>query len=237
MTTTDVAGPSGYHPTDYTPDFNGTSAAAPLAAGVVALMLEVNPLLTWRDVQHILVDTATPADAANPGWLTNGSGRLFHPRCGFGRVNAEGAVAAAVNWETVPEEAPALTAAVAEAKAIPDNAAGIAQAAVISGQDSFFTEHVELTVTIEHPRRGDLRISLRSPAGTESVMAERHGDNGNDYSAWKFTTVASWGENPNGEWTLTVSDERTGLEGTLINWSLRVHGFIAPSRPTGAVWH
>ena len=33
----------------------GTSAAAPLAAGIVALMLEAAPQLTWRDVQHVVV--------------------------------------------------------------------------------------------------------------------------------------------------------------------------------------
>ena len=44
--------------TDYTSRFNGTSAAAPIATGVVALMLEANPNLTWRDVQEILVRSA-----------------------------------------------------------------------------------------------------------------------------------------------------------------------------------
>lgn len=39
----------------YTSRFNGTSAAAPLVSGVVALMLEANPNLSWRDVQEILV--------------------------------------------------------------------------------------------------------------------------------------------------------------------------------------
>jgi Subtilase family len=33
----------------------GTSASAPMAAGIVALTLEANPDLTWRDVQHIVV--------------------------------------------------------------------------------------------------------------------------------------------------------------------------------------
>ena len=36
----------------------GTSAAAPEAAGVIALALEANPSLTWRDVQHLLVFTS-----------------------------------------------------------------------------------------------------------------------------------------------------------------------------------
>jgi len=36
----------------------GTSAAAPIAAGMVALMLQVRPCLTWRDVQYLIAMTA-----------------------------------------------------------------------------------------------------------------------------------------------------------------------------------
>jgi subtilisin family serine protease len=43
---------------DYTSRFNGTSASAPLVSGVVALMLQANPNLSWRDVQEILVRSA-----------------------------------------------------------------------------------------------------------------------------------------------------------------------------------
>ncbi len=43
---------------DYTNSMNGTSAAAPCVAGVVALMLEANPTLSWRDVQDILQRSA-----------------------------------------------------------------------------------------------------------------------------------------------------------------------------------
>lgn len=38
--------------------FNGTSASAPMASGVIALMLEANPNLSYRDVQEILVRSA-----------------------------------------------------------------------------------------------------------------------------------------------------------------------------------
>ena len=43
---------------DYTSRFNGTSASAPVVSGVIALMLEANPNLSWRDVQEILVRCA-----------------------------------------------------------------------------------------------------------------------------------------------------------------------------------
>lgn len=46
ITTTNVGG-------DCTDDFSGTSAATPMVSAVIALALEVNPNLTWRDVQHI----------------------------------------------------------------------------------------------------------------------------------------------------------------------------------------
>ncbi|MEE2707258.1 MAG: S8 family serine peptidase, partial [Planctomycetota bacterium] len=48
----------GYVNGTTTTGFNGTSAAAPMVSGVVALMLEVNPDLDWRNIQHILIDTA-----------------------------------------------------------------------------------------------------------------------------------------------------------------------------------
>ena len=57
--------PNGFDPDsdplldpDYTSRFNGTSASAPMVAGVIALMLDANPNLTYRDVQEILVRSA-----------------------------------------------------------------------------------------------------------------------------------------------------------------------------------
>lgn len=41
-----------------TEEHTGTSAAAPLAAGIVALMLQIRSCLTWRDVQYIIILTA-----------------------------------------------------------------------------------------------------------------------------------------------------------------------------------
>ncbi|HEX4413663.1 MAG TPA: S8 family serine peptidase, partial [Lacipirellulaceae bacterium] len=75
---------------DYTSRFNGTSAAAPEVSAVVALMLQANPNLTYRDVQEILVRSArqnaefeTPASAAgsstNTTWVVNQTGPFRDP--------------------------------------------------------------------------------------------------------------------------------------------------------------
>lgn len=76
----------------FTSRFNGTSGSSPIAAGVVALMLEVNPDLSWRDVQEILVRSARqnaplgePADGLDKAlgisrpntWIVN-QRTLFH---------------------------------------------------------------------------------------------------------------------------------------------------------------
>lgn len=47
-----------YHVPYYT-SMSGTSMSAPHVAGIVALMLEANPNLTWREVKAILQETAT----------------------------------------------------------------------------------------------------------------------------------------------------------------------------------
>jgi len=56
---------------DYTSRFGGTSAAAPLVSGTIALMLQANPTLTYRDVQHILVRTARQSVPEDIAWITN----------------------------------------------------------------------------------------------------------------------------------------------------------------------
>src|SRR5207247_8031784 len=61
---------------NYTNGMNGTSSATPVTVGVIALLLEANPALTWRDVKHILASTARQIDAARPPvsvTLSNGS--------------------------------------------------------------------------------------------------------------------------------------------------------------------
>ena len=94
--------------------FNGTSGAAAVVSGVVALLLEAQPKLTWRDVKYILAKTARPVHtditpvqlALQDGaytlanaWVVNGAGYAFHNRFGFGAVNVDAAIALAREHE------------------------------------------------------------------------------------------------------------------------------------------
>jgi subtilisin family serine protease len=86
---------------DYTDRMNGTSSAGPVVSGVVALMLEANPELSWRDVRYILATTATKNGS---GYLLNAAGHRFSNDYGFGRVDAAAAVAAAKGWQPLGTE-------------------------------------------------------------------------------------------------------------------------------------
>lgn len=68
--------------------FQGTSASAPMAAGIIALALEANRNLTWRDVQHLIVETAKPKYLNALDWKTNGVGKRVSHAFGFGMMDA-----------------------------------------------------------------------------------------------------------------------------------------------------
>lgn len=111
---------------DYTNVMNGTSSAAPMVSGVIALMLEKNPALTWRDVKYILAMTARQVDydpllneLPHPDitglttfgtyvydykWVENNAPvrKFFSNWYGFGLVDAEAAVAMADGWVPAP---------------------------------------------------------------------------------------------------------------------------------------
>ncbi|KAI5450758.1 pheromone processing endoprotease [Naganishia albida] len=83
----------------------GTSAAAPLVVGVVALALQVRPDLTWRDVQHLMVRTAVHFNKDDPDWEMTAVGRPFSYKYGYGRVDAGAFVVAARDWDLVKPQA------------------------------------------------------------------------------------------------------------------------------------
>jgi len=113
--TTDLLGTRGANPLNYFPPyqdlsgyvfdvlgFSGTSASAPQIAGVAALLLSINPNLSYRDVQQILILSSRHFDLADPDLVVNGAGFQVSHNDGFGVPDAGVAVDLARNWINRP---------------------------------------------------------------------------------------------------------------------------------------
>jgi subtilisin-like proprotein convertase family protein len=249
ITTTDRVGAMGYNEesgtveypdftdTDYTNTFGGTSSATPAVAGVVALMLQANPNLTYRDVQEILVRTAVKNDEFNGGWVTNGGGFLFNERYGAGLVNAQAATSMAATWTSV---APLQTRVLTQtnlAQAIPDaDENGTSRTFTVPAVDNLRLEHVTVKVKATHPYAGNLEWRLTSPSGVQVRLARpRFSDTAANLD-WTFMTTHFWGERSEGDWKLEVFDRMIDHSGTLNDVTLTFHGTpTSPALPPPAI--
>lgn len=234
ITTTDRTGSAGASTTDYRDDFGGTSSASPLVSGILALMLEANPNLTWRDVQYILARTAVKTDPTHPDWIVNGAGYHLNHNYGFGRIDAGAATGLAASWPGLPEASEFSQFFAGSSQTIPDNnPTGLTRTATVT--QNLQLEHVLVNVESNHPDWGDLEIVLTSPSGTSSVLASPFASAENpENNSWQFMTVRHWGENAQGTWTLSVSDRSSGQTGALTGASLVLRGIPpqANRRPT-----
>ncbi|GMR21139.1 MAG: hypothetical protein BMS9Abin36_1738 [Gammaproteobacteria bacterium] len=249
-TTTDRTGTAGYNAngvngpyTDYTDDnysqcFNGTSSATPVASGVIALMLEANPNLGWRDVRQILAQTARQNDVAGGAWTTNGAGLTHSHKYGFGVIDAQAAVTTAQSWTNLPTMATCTTSVSAAGGAIADGTSttesnpgfGAPQTLSVTACGGVsVVEFVEVNYTGNHTYFGDLEITLISPdSGTESRLADPHLCNSDCLagyaSGWRFGSARHLGENPTGTWQLRIRDGYFGDTGTAGTFSLKIYG-------------
>ena len=211
----------------YTSGFGGTSSASPLGAGAVALALSANPGLTWRDVMHLLIETARKIDPTDADWSTNAAGYDISYDYGFGAIDAGALTAAAAEWTNVAEEVSDSSPVYTLNQAIPDNnSAGVTYTVPI--ESDIVVETVELVVNVAHARRGDLEITLTSPEGTPSLLAvSRTSDSGDNLVDYVLTSYRPFGESSAGDWTVKVADKRSGTSGTLQDVQVRVYGTAA----------
>ncbi|CAH0758094.1 unnamed protein product [Diatraea saccharalis] len=211
----------------------GTSASAPLAAGICALALQANRDLTWRDMQHIVVRTAKPERLSLGGeWRVNGVGRNVSHSFGYGLLDAAGMVRLARSWRTVPPQRRCELAAPRSQRLIPTRSSVTLQLDVGSCPGVNYLEHVQARVTLSAARRGDIRITLMSPAGTKvTLLAPRaHDSSRAGFNSWPFMSVHMWGESPLGVWQLEVSNEgRYSGRATLQDWFLTLYGTSTPA--------
>ncbi|MDA0976568.1 MAG: S8 family serine peptidase, partial [Proteobacteria bacterium] len=171
-----IDGPHPDNPNgNYTSSFNGTSAAAPSVAGGVAVLLGEYPDLTWRDVKHIIANTARKNDSTRSytrnslvqyDWITNAAGYSHHFWYGFGAFDVGaaldfastyslGSLGAFTEYDWKESEAKETIEVSVEA-----NANGSGNVYVIDGvQRKSLTLNVGATYTFIHPSSHPLRFS------------------------------------------------------------------------------
>ncbi|XP_009319769.1 PREDICTED: furin [Pygoscelis adeliae] len=191
-----------------TESHTGTSASAPLAAGIIALALEANKNLTWRDMQHLVVQTSKPAHLNANDWVTNGVGRKVSHSYGYGLLDAGAMVSLAKNWTTVGPQRKCVIDVLTEPKDIGKRLEVRRKVDACLGKANYISrlEHVQARLTLSYNRRGDLAIHLVSPMGTRSTLlaARPHDFSADGFNDWAFMTTHSWDEDPSGEWVLEI---------------------------------
>lgn len=177
----------------------GTSAAAPLAAGIFALVLSVRPELSWRDLQYLCVEAAVMVNEDHDSWETTATGKKFSHNFGYGSLDAYAIVEAARTWKPVKPQAWLHSPLLKVHTAIPEGNKGLKSHISFSKEDLSKAnlervEHVTVTMNLSHQRRGDVSVDLVSPNGIVSRIATvRSQDTSSDgYKNWTFMTVKHW---------------------------------------------
>ncbi|XP_039974572.1 furin-like protease kpc-1 [Xiphias gladius] len=228
--------------------FPGTSSAAPIAAGILALVLEVNPELTWRGVQHLIAKTAKIPDPKEPGWNINAAGYHVHHRYGFGLLDAGLMVQQAAHFKAVAPQRKCTQDVTLYPTRILSSGGEVSvniQSEACHGRPNEINtlEHVQVRVSISTVCRGDLSISLESPGGTVSLLLDTRPNDASTAGLknWTLMTVHCWGEQPRGLWTLRVTDHRGTVRscirlteeeaaGALLSVTLILYGTYHPHR-------
>lgn len=230
ITTTDLTGSEGYASGDYTSGFGGTSAAAPIVSGVIALMYEANPDLGYRDVQEILAYSARQTDANDPAWAWNaadnwnGGGLHVSHDVGFGLVDAHAAVRMAETWtdqHTYANEA--WVAGSGSSNMSIDDLTTLTDSVFIDADLTI--DHAVVDLHLDHELIQDLTVSLTSPGGTTSTLVHQP-DSAALGIDFPFSTTHHWGESAFGEWTFSITDGAAGHIGSLNDWSLTLYGDV-----------
>lgn len=205
---------------DYTRKMNGTSAAAPMVAGVVALMLSENPKLSYRDVRYILATTARKNDLDSSTWFQNGAGYNVSSAYGFGVIDAYAAVKRASDFSSLSAQQ------IVNATQIVDEEISNELEKGFEVSERMKVEFVQLELDMEHNDFQSLEIVIISPSNTQSFLVTPQSSTSTPYeSPWIFSTVQFLDEDAKGSWRVKIVNKGSLTnEGILYSIKLIIKG-------------
>jgi kexin len=167
-------------------------------AGILALVMQVRPDLTWRDVQHLCVQTAIPINLKDSGWQnTTVPGRLFSHKFGFGKLSAYRIVEAAKSFVSVNDQTQMTIES--SLKHQVNSSMSLAIDMVVSeemalGANASDMEHLRLTFSTLEFVRSEINVKVISPGGVESFLipSRKFDSDSKGFTNWTAMSVASW---------------------------------------------
>jgi len=213
---------------NYTYAMAGSSAAAPMVSGSVALIVEACPNLTYRDVKYLIASTAIKVDSTNSSWITNSAGYHFSRDYGFGLINTKDAINKCKGfYKLLPAQLNIETTKTQLNKTI-----AIDSTENINIDKDIKIEWVELTVDINSLNASNIDIYLESPSGTK-ILLVKSGTLIDQYhipyqnwmnGGFRFSTGAMLDESSLGEWKVIIENGNES-DITLNSLNLKIYGY------------
>jgi kexin len=213
---------------NYTYAMAGSSAAAPMVSGAIALIIEACPNLTYRDVKYLIATTAKKVDSNNPSWLTNDAGYSFSRDYGFGLINTQAVINKCTNsYKLLPTQQ---STKIEKTKL--NKTVSIDDTEYLDIEKDMKVEWVELNIDINSENASDIDIYLESPSGTKilliksgTIIDQYH----IPYKNWmnggfRFSTGAMLDESSAGEWKIEI-DNHNQTDITLNSVALTIYGY------------
>jgi len=208
---------------EYTNDFDGTSAATPMVSGVIALMLDANRKLNYRDIKYIISHSSKQIDTNHTSWIKNSANLWFSQYYGFGLIDTQKAVDMARDFKSLEKEMIISKKLDDLNMSIPDNnQTGIELEFQIDKNISL--EYVSLEINTNHTYSGDLKIVLNSPANTKSILAQGGTITEDPYISWSFGALTFMDESSMGTWKVYIKDIAEYDTGILNSLKLTLYG-------------
>ncbi len=194
---------------NYTFGMNGTSAASPVVAGCIALVLEACPSLTYRDVKYLLAKHGKKIDSSNATWQQNGGGLWHSTDYGYGLVNPQGMIDDCTStYVNLPAEK--TFEVFSEVNATLANGATRIFSTTIEDANSSIVEWIELSVDSNYTRPEDFVLSLTAPSGAKSKVVDwNYAPNAWMDGGFKFGVAGFVDENSSGQWSVEIADADT----------------------------
>ncbi|WAQ94915.1 NEC2-like protein [Mya arenaria] len=181
--------------------FQRSSAATPKIAGIVALILQSRPDLTWRQIQHLIVRCSNHTNLKESINFKRNDHRHF----GFGYLNVAKCIELSDDVKSISQKMPGIATFLCDWKGQRNSSVAYFEATVDS-----LNETVERVTTTIHKSllQHISKAVLYSPMGTSSVLIDGSEWTKDVHSPLKGNAITSthfWGERTAGRWTLSLN--------------------------------